>query len=113
MTQPSLRAHLSTSVTLDPRLGLVEGAEVDADLELAVLDPDLRPVDLAVFRVQDAAALVAIPVAAKVLDDHEADDRLVLFVALAGGTGLRLPRLVIALGQTRDRADELAALLRE
>src|SRR5262245_51021401 len=100
-----------SSVRLEPRLGLVERTEVAADLELPVLAPDLGLVDLAVLGIQDGTALVAVSAEVEVLDDDEADDRLVLFGPLALGAGLRLSLRVVRLGEADDLAVELAALL--
>src|SRR5712691_11380448 len=75
---------------LEPGLRLVEHSEIAADLELAVFDPDLSLVDLAVFGIHDGAALVAISVQAQILDDDEPDDGFVLVGARALDADLRL-----------------------
>src|SRR5262245_40091639 len=81
----------------EPRLRPVERPEVAAHLELAVLDPDLRLVDLAVLGVQDGAARVAIAAHHKVPDDHEAEDGLVLVGPGALEANLRVAVLVVGL----------------
>src|SRR5206468_5857030 len=101
------------SASLDPGLCLVQGAEIPSNLELPVLDPHLRLVDLSVLRIQDGPALVAISARAEVADDDEPDDGLVLVGARALGARLRLALVVVGLGQTDDLAEELAALLVE
>src|SRR4030095_8418166 len=94
-------------------VGAVEDAEVPAALQLAALLPDLGLVDLAVVRVEDGAALVAILVATHPLDDLEPDDRLVLVFAGARRALLRLALSVVGIGQADDLAVEFAALIVE
>src|SRR6266571_4139766 len=104
---------LRSSTSLKPCLCLVNRAEVPSNLEFPALDPHLRLVDLAVLRIQDDPALVAIPAQAEVLDDDEPDDGLVLVGARTLGARLRLTLVVVGLGEADDLAEELAALLVE
>src|SRR4029453_6938505 len=101
------------SLRLEPGLGLVEGPEVAAHLQPAVLGPEFRLVDLAVLRIHDRAALVAVSAPPDVADDDAPDDRLVLVGAGALGAHLRLAVLVGGLGETDDLPEELAVLLVE
>src|SRR3989304_4708001 len=82
-----------SSVALEPRLRLEEKADVAAPLELSILDPELRLVDLAVLGIHDGPALVAIPAEGEVPDDHEPHDGFVLVGARTRGAGLRLALL--------------------
>jgi hypothetical protein len=92
------------SVSLDPGLRLVEKAEIATNLELAILHPEFGLIDLAVLRVQDGAAFVAIFAQREILDYDEADYGLVL-VAFAICASPRFPCLSVGLGS--DLAESL------
>src|SRR3989304_10201670 len=95
-----------SSVALEPRLRLEEKADVAAPLELSILDPELRLVDLAVLGIHDGPALVAIPAEGEVPDDHEPHDGFVLVGGRTRWAGLRRALLVGRLGQARELAGE-------
>src|SRR5262245_28687747 len=87
----------------------VEHAQIAADLELAVFNPDLCLVDLAVTRVQDRAVLVPIALRDEIPHDHEPDDRLVLVITRALSADLGMTLRVVWLGDARDPPVDLAA----
>src|SRR5262249_37707784 len=104
---PSSRADVTSRRRLLPGLRLVEHADVAADLERALLGPDFGLVHLPVLRVGDGAALVAVTAGAQILDDDQADDRLVLVRPRTLRADLGLALRVVGLREADDLAEYL------
>src|SRR5437867_1688796 len=98
----------SVRPSLDPGLRSIKHPEVTTDLQLSVLDPHFRLVDLAVLVLDDRTAFVVFAAAAEVFDDQEADDGFVVIVSRAFRADLGFPVRIVRLRQADDLAEDLS-----